>query len=89
MFSNRRLSQKATRGAAVSLLASLALIIVNSPAQAATSISEIDSSAILLIIAFGTLLVAIVLEVLRMTLRGHAPFENPATHDWKPHKKLD
>jgi len=89
MFSNRRISQKAIRGAAVSLLASLAFVIVNSPAQAANLASDLDSGAILLVIAFGTLLVAIVFEVWRMTLRGDVPFENPATHDWKPQKKHD
>jgi ABC-type nickel/cobalt efflux system permease component RcnA len=87
MYSNRRFGQMAFRGVAISVLAALAVIIIISPAHAANSVADMDRGAIALIVAFGMLLLAIVFEVLRMTFRGQVPFNDRATHEWKPQKR--
>lgn len=60
------------RGTALSLLATFAVIIAASPAAATTDLAGLDRGALALILAFGSLLFAIVFEVWRQTLRNHA-----------------
>ena len=50
------------------LVGAVALAAAVSPAAAATPLAEVDRSALAMIAVFGTLLLAIVIEVWRMTL---------------------
>jgi|GEM_PF-3115709 len=71
------------RFAGVILLAVLAIGAAVSPAAAAPSLAELDRNALVLIGAFGLLLVAVVFEVWRLTLREDEPFENMAMRKTK------
>lgn len=75
-------SPKSFRRSAAVLLAVVAVAGAVSPVAAASGLTVMDRGALAMIVAFGTLLLAIVFEVWRMTrVREHA-IENRATHKW-------
>lgn len=74
--------QRKSRRLALPFLAVIALAGAVSPVAAATGFANMDQAAIAMIVAFGTLLLAIVLEVWRSTLSKTVPTQNRATHEW-------
>lgn len=80
-------NSKPFRRIAIALVALFAVVAAVSPAAAATSFAGLDSGMLAMVLAFATLLFAVVIEVWRLGVHQHQPARNSATEDWKTDKR--
>ncbi len=71
------------RKRAIALLALFAVVAAVSPATAAAHLVTLDNGMLAMIVAFATLLLAVVFEVWRLGAHKTQPARNRATQDWK------
>lgn len=86
MTPHKKPSRKSRR-LALPFIALIALAGAVSPVAAATGFANMDQAAIAMIVAISTLLLAIVLEVWRGTLRTSTPIRNQAVDTWHQPKR--
>ncbi len=79
---HKKRSPKSVRRTAAILLALVSVGAAVSPVAAASGLTAMDRGALAMIVAFGTLLLAIVFEVWRVTRFREQAIENRATQKW-------